>query len=182
MQAAPSIYRLKVTLNGVAPPVWRLVEVPGSVPLSKLHRILQAALGWENYHAYFFAVGTREYGPPGLDPEGMHSDRAARLANVAPIVGARFDYHYDLGDRWQHSVVVEAIAPLEGAGTVRCLAGARACPPEDCGGYPGYEEFLAAIKDRRHPRHKELREWIGGNFDPEAFDLSKVNAQLRRIR
>jgi hypothetical protein len=51
-----------------------------------------------------------------------------------------------------------------------CIAGKRACPPEDCGGVWGYEAFLAAISDPNHPEHESMLEWVGGDFDPEAFE------------
>ena len=60
----------------------------------------------------------------------------------------------------------------------RCIAGKRACPPEDCGGPWGYGDFLKAIQNRKHKRHEELLEWVGGEFDPEAFDIEAVNKEL----
>jgi hypothetical protein len=63
-----------------------------------------------------------------------------------------------------------------------CIEGSRVCPPEDCGGTGGYAHFLEAIRDRRHPEHHEWLEWVGGRFDPEAFDLIKVNQALKRFK
>jgi hypothetical protein len=98
-------------------------------------------------------------------------------------VGGAFTYLYDFGDSWDHEIAVEAIIPT--TARVRaslCLDGARACPPEDVGSIAGYEEFCAAIADPAHPRHDELREWIGRPFDPEALDLDAINLALRMIR
>src|SRR3989338_6218982 len=84
-----------------------------------------------------------------------------------------------MGDGWKHSVVLEAPLPAEAGKTYPlCLAGARACPPDDCGGPYGYEDFLKAIGDKKHPQHKEMLDWIGGDFDPELFDLEETNAVL----
>jgi hypothetical protein len=80
-------------------------------------------------------------------------------------------------------VVVEKINPPGAAASPECLAGERACPPEDCGAVPGYEAFLEAIRNPRHFEHKDLLAWAGGRFDPEAFDLVAVNCKLsRRLR
>jgi hypothetical protein len=96
--------------------------------------------------------------------------------------GQRFDYEYDFGDSWDHTLLVEKILlPQEGVHYPLCLKGKRTCPPEDVGGVWGYEYFLEAIRNPDHDEHEEYLNWIGGEFDPEAFDLEKVNAQLRSM-
>lgn len=99
------------------------------------------------------------------------------LSVASPSV--TFQYEYDFGDGREHEIVVEKVLPATaGAVAPCCLTGARACPPEDCGGPPGYEELLMAIRDPSHERHDELLEWLGGRFDPEKFDLVEVNRHL----
>ena len=90
-----------------------------------------------------------------------------------------FTYVYDYGDDWRHKVKVEKVVTL-GAPIERgvCIGGENACPPEDVGGPPGYEEFLAALADPNHSEHRDLTEWIGGSFDPAAFSVDKVNERL----
>jgi hypothetical protein len=61
---------------------------------------------------------------------------------------------------------------------VACLGGARACPPEDCGGAPRYEHMLAVLADSDHAEHEEMRVWVGKRYDPEGFDLAAVNRKL----
>jgi len=91
-----------------------------------------------------------------------------------------FRYVYDYGDNWQHKVKIEQIVDLDAPLTAPlCLAGKNACPPEDVGGAPGYEEFLAALADPNDPEHEHFKEWIGGDFDPAAFDIAEVNERLR---
>ena len=83
---------------------------------------------------------------------------------------------------WDHELLVEKILPRdEGKRYPRCLAGKRACPPEDCGGIRGYASFLAAIRDLQHPEHEEMLEWVGGEFDPDICDLDEVNRELPRL-
>ena len=78
---------------------------------------------------------------------------------------------------WPHDLTVEERLPTPKGKTLpRCTAGARSCPPEDCGGSPGYFELLEALHDVKHSEHESYKEWIGGEFDPESFDLERANA------
>ena len=173
-------YRLKVTLRGSRPPIWRRLEVPADVTLFELHRILQAVMGWTDSHLHQFWKGSTCYGTS--DPEfGLRreNERKVRLNEVLRKPRDRMVYEYDFGDGWEHDVVLEAIgaeAPADGA--VRVLAGKRACPPEDVGGIYGYAHFLDVIRNPAHPEHGELLDWCGGGFDAEAFDLDAVNERF----
>lgn len=182
--AAP-VYLLKVTLAYAEPTVWRRIKVRGDLSLARRHRVLQAAMGWQDAHLHEWTVAGRRYGE--LDPEEpgyeVEPERRLTLREAAPVEGARFEYLYDFGDGWTHEGLVEAIDPSDpGLRAAQCLAGERACPPEDCGGPPGYEEFLEAIRDPDHPEHENLLARAGGPFDPEAFDLVTVNRRLRALR
>lgn len=84
---------------------------------------------------------------------------------------------------WEHRIVVEATGkPVTDWPYPLCVAGERACPPEDVGGPPGYEDFLQAIADPGHEEHDSTLVWVGGAFDPEGFDINCVNRELRRLR
>ena len=180
-----AVYILRITLEAVEPPVWRRVQVPGSVTLERLHTIIQKAMGWRDAHLHEFEVGGRRYGQP--EPDDPHYKVEAEwkltLRAAAPTEGARFRYVYDLGDAWGHEVLVESIqapaAPFKHQG---CLAGERACPPEDCGGTPGYANLLDVLRDRTHPEHRDMLAWAGRGFNPERFDLAAVNRKLRLLK
>lgn len=179
-----TIYQIKITLDGLRPPLWRRVLVSANISLPTLHRLIQTVMGWEDAHLHAFRVGETAYGQPdtGVD-DWMQSETGIRLAQIAPAVKSKFRYEYDFGDDWQHTVVVEKTLPAEeGRAYPLCLTGKRACPPEDCGGPWGYAELLEAISTPEHKEHAELRDWVGEEFDPEAFDLDAVNAELRRRR
>lgn len=180
-----SIYQLKVTLDNIRPPVWRRVQVSGNTTLLRLHRVLQAVMGWQDYHLHQFMIEGVTYADPAYDEWGdwgIEPEEQYRLGQLVPGEGFRFHYEYDFGDSWMHTVLVEKIAPAEeGLHYPICLKGKRSCPPEDVGGVGGYWNFLQAIADPGHPEHGEYLEWVGGAFDPEAFDLEAVNAGLRRI-
>ena len=180
------IYQIQVTLGEIRPPIWRRIQVTSDTTLRKLHRILQEVMGWEDYHLHQFIIDELDYGEPDLEIDygnPTKSDRTVRLSEVVSRPKTKFAYEYDFGDGWWHEILIEKILPpQEKVRYPVCLAGKRACPPEDCGGPPGYAEFLEAIRDSNHERHEELLEWIGGSFDPDAFDLNQINTQLRRIR
>ena len=180
------IYQIKVTLRDSQPPIWQRIQVRSHITLAKLHRILQCVMGWEDAHLHQFAIGDQYFGMPGENDTGPRQttdERKYKLSEVVPEERSQFRYDYDFGDNWQHVLVVEKILPPEeGVRYPVCLAGARACPPEDVGGLPGYENFLEAIGDPGHPEHNEFSEWIGGTFDPEAFDVHEVNQRLRSKR
>lgn len=181
---ASVVYRIKVTLRSIRPPVWRRLEVRGDTSLYKLHQILQEAFGWWNSHLHEFVVAGESYGESFPDADfHVRSARRLKLAQAAPKVGDRFLYEYDFGDGWRHEIKVETIEPPEaGVRYPRCTHGKRRAPPEDVGGPPGYQHFLEALADPDHDEHEEYLEWVGGSFDPNAFDLEEINAKLRRIR
>ncbi len=186
MAKKPSqIYQIKVTLDDTHPPIWRRILMPGSTTLLRLHDILQIVMGWEDYHLHMFTIEGSIYGDPADDEYGdrITLDEANyKLSQVIYGEGHRFTYEYDFGDGWDHTLLVEKIISLQdGVHYPLCLKGKRACPPEDVGGVRGYINFLEAIRDPSHDEYEEYLAWVGGEFDPEAFDLEVVNAQLRSM-
>jgi hypothetical protein len=181
-----SIYQIKVTLADSQPPIWRRIQVRSDITLARLHGVLQAVMGWTDMHLHQFVIREKYYGVPDEDEVGLSKpvdEGKYSLSDVVSGENSAFAYDYDFGDNWEHELVVEKVLPPQkGVRYPLCLAGARACPPEDVGGIPGYENFREAIGDPQHPDHKVLSEWIGGSFDPEAFDLDEVNQLLRAMR
>ncbi|MBI3243119.1 MAG: plasmid pRiA4b ORF-3 family protein [Chloroflexi bacterium] len=181
------VYQLKITLRDFRPSIWRRVLVPGHYTLADLHYVVQFAMGWMDSHLHHFEVGETHYSlpTPGTDWEdgGEVDSRPVRLDVIAPSVKTKFLYLYDFGDSWEHDVLVEKISPPDSKMKYPvCLAGKGACPLEDVGGVWGYAEFLQAIKDPEHSEHDEYLEWVGGEFDPKAFDLVAVNKALKRLK
>lgn len=178
-----AIYRIKITLRDISPPIWRRIELKGNTSLYKLHQIIQASFGWFNSHLHQFIVDGEFYGEsyPEADFE-LKSGRRFKLQQAAPAVGDKFLYEYDFGDSWLHEIKVEAIGEAEtGVKYPRCIKGKRSAPPEDVGGPWGYETFLEAINNPEHEEFEGYLEWVGGEFDPEACDLEAINAELKRI-
>ena len=174
-------YQLYVELDWVRPKVWRRLLVPITIKLPSLHAALLWGTGWQGGHIHEFIFADMNYGriEPGWDlPDGVLDEAPVTLQEA---LGSRktFIYVYDYGDNWRHKVKVEKIVKLDAPlSSAVCLDGENACPPEDVGGAPGYEEFLAALADPTNPEHEELKDWIGGSFDPKAFDVAEVNERL----
>ncbi len=178
-QAKTMVYQLKVTLLGLKPPVWRRVLVPGDVNLAGLHCVIQYVMGWSNSHLHMFHVGKTRYAPRMPDWDDVEDEKKVILRDVAPKTGSKFFYEYDMGDSWGHEIRVEAITSTAAEPQrPECLAGAGACPPEDCGGIGGYEDLLAALRDPKHEQHTEMVDWVGEGFDPAAFNLAAANKAL----
>ena len=174
-------FTLKVTLEGIRPPIWRRFVVPAGISLAQLHRVLQIVMGWTDSHLHQFERGRVIYGLRDPDFGGQHEDeRRTRLDAVLRRKADWLTYEYDFGDSWTHRVVLETVE-ADVARSAVIVAGKGACPPEDCGGVGGYARVVSAAQDPDHPEHQEVREWLGGEFDPAAFDLAAINTALRRV-
>jgi len=179
------VHQLLIVLADTDPLVWRRVQVPASYSFWDFHVAIQDAMGWSDCHLHEFRVvvdgergGVERI---GLPMQEFGDDRPLRPGWTVPISDVLVRgllpmlYLYDFGDDWQHVVMYEGPAPVErGVTYPRCVSGARRCPPEDCGGPHGYAELLEAVGHSSHPRHDELREWLGGDFDPESFNARAV--------
>ena len=181
-----SIYQIKITLKDIRPPIWRRVQVRSPELLEHLHYVIQLSMGWTNSHLHSFSIQGMEYGVPmpefDMDDMEVRDEKKIKLSKIIPGEKFKFSYLYDFGDSWEHEILVEKVLAAEAEIKYPvCIKAKRACPPEDCGGTWGYEEFLEAIQDPEHPEHEAMLEWVGGHFDPEDADLAEANAQLQRI-
>ncbi len=182
---ADPVYQVKMTLKHIKPPVWRRVQTRDET-LAGLHDLIQTCMGWDNYHLHEFGIGNQRYGERGQGQDDfggwmdVGDEAKVKLSQLAGRGVKKFTYLYDMGDGWEHIIQIEKVLDAEpGVRYPRCIAGARACPPEDSGGAWGYAGFVEAIRNPKHERHEELLEWVGGEFDPEAFDIQAVNEELR---
>ncbi|NUM35522.1 MAG: plasmid pRiA4b ORF-3 family protein [Candidatus Brocadiae bacterium] len=168
------VYQLKISLLDTDPPVWRRVLVKSNTSLEKLHDIIQDSMGWEDCHLHAFDINRVSYGPE------EENDESIVLSDLIEKEKQKFQYTYDFGDSWEHKIVVEKILPIEkGKKYPICIDGENACPPEDCGGLPGYYSLLEAIEDPKNPEHEEMLEWIGTDFNPSSFNLKEINKRLK---
>jgi hypothetical protein len=184
VRAPPRTLHLRVELKGSWPPIWRRLQVPDRVSLPDLHLVIQGAFGWQGYHLHEFIINGLHYGDPDNDEweePGVQDESGVRLRSLGLREGDFLEYIYDFGDGWEHLVTVEKVLDSgRGARQPSCFGGKRACPPEDVGGLPGYREFLEAMSDPSHAEHDDYVAWIGGAFDPGAFDLAEANQRVRQ--
>lgn len=186
-----NVYQFKITLLGINPPIWRRIQVPESYTFYDLHVAVQDAMGWQDYHLHRFEI--REKKAEGkavimespfteLDFDGeevlMTTEVPLKLFFKKPMDRAL--YVYDYGDNWQHEILLEKIEPKASKQKYPvCLAGERACPPEDCGGIHGYYQCVEAFRNKDDS--EGLLSWLG-DWDPEKFDPSQVKFESPRKR
>lgn len=163
----PGAIRLKITLLGSDPLIWRRVEVPARTTLESLHWVLQTAFAWETCHPHVFEV----------DAGAVRNETSAGL----PAPGSKLYYVYDFGDDWTHEIEVEELSTERDIDTVTCLDGASAAPEEDCGGVWGWTQLCGILANPSHPQHAERLEWLGYVPDPHAFDIDDVNRGLAEL-
>lgn len=202
--------QLRITLLGTRPKIWRRVLCPADLNLGDLHAVIQVAMGWQDAHLHQFTLpgkkltrkegdelrrralklnvdlreltGERIFSNPSFQLEYTEDEDAAQLADVAPAAKSKLFYLYDMGDSWEHEILVEKrVDPEPGSPILQCIAGEGACPPEDSGGLWGYYDKLEALKDPDHEYHDETVEWLGADYNPDAFDLPHVNRDLSKM-
>jgi len=182
-----AMLRLRIDMRDSRPPIWRRIEVPDSLSLGDLHIVLQIAFDWEECHLHSFeAPDGRRFeppaafddaffmGPPSIDEGDVY------LCDLRDQFKKKVVYTYDFGDSWEHIIKLEKVTPVNDGKALRprCLDGRRAAPPEDCGGMWGYENLLAALADPAHEEHEFLSEWIGDDWDAQAFDAEAIDRRL----
>lgn len=183
------IIRLEARILGVEPAITRTLELPSDLNFAQLHEVLQAAFGWTDSHLHQFHVGGLTIGAPEAIEDTPYGPRVFEATEVQlkdltfpyeadPTLS--ITYQYDFGDDWRHELVLRRAGIEDDVKYPRCVAGQRACPPEDVGGYPGYADFLEAWLDSGHEEHKAMRRWAGTKFDPERFDLDKTNKAITK--
>lgn len=181
------IYQLKITLVGSKPPIWRRFLVKSDTLLSDLHLIIQTTMGWTNSHLHQFIIGNDSFQPDyeGMDDDGYsqpYTDK--RLNDFLENENSKLVYEYDFGDSWNHEIVLEKILE-EDKNTFYpvCTDGKNTCPVEDCGGIWGYEDLVKVLKNKKHPEHEEMKEWLGleedEDFDPKEFNKEYINESLK---
>ncbi|MDQ6964180.1 MAG: plasmid pRiA4b ORF-3 family protein [Mariprofundales bacterium] len=179
------LYLLKIKLLDIEPEIWRRFVVPASITLERFHDVIQIVMGWTDSHLHEFTIGKRRYTEyPECKEDGLACGRY-RLGDLIKQRGRTFRYLYDFGNSWEHELTLEDSRYINHdprANALVCLEGARACPPEDVGGIPGYFEFCTALNDPEHKSHASYIEWSGGSYNSERFDTEDINWELMKYR
>ena len=186
MTGPDDIAILRIELEDIDPLIWRRVAVHTSMNLKSVHGVIQAAMGWLDSHLWEFTANERKYGmlvPNDADWNERIKDAANTKLSAFLTVGVReIGYVYDMGDNWEHRIIVEKLKAAEpGALYPEFLGGERRCPPEDCGGIPGYYEFLKNIASKQNKKRKAALDWYGGPYDPDEIGEQRIIATLKRI-
>ena len=185
----PCLITLRIELVGTTPLVWRRITLDGRSSFAALHHVIQAAMGWHDAHLHQFRINNRYIGVPDPEndaPEWHTEDERKVLLNRVLTDDAVFTYLYDFGDGWEHRLLVEECDDSDdlrfGDGDAWVDAGERACPPEDCGGVGGFQDFLEKLEDEPYSdESKDLRKWAGLDYDPARFDRQAANAAIKRL-
>jgi len=185
-------YQFKIQIKGIQkPPVWRRLLISSAITFDIFHQVIQAAFGWADCHMYQFSeygwssdivykIPDEEYD----DEDEVEDSRLVKLSNVFTKPKQKFTYIYDFGDDWSHQIILEEIIDKKIIKPV-CIAGKGACPPEDCGGIPGYENLIDILNDPNHPEYKEMINWLGIEkgkiWDVNHYNSDIVNKRLTKI-
>jgi hypothetical protein len=177
---------LRIELEDIEPLIWRRVAVRTSVNLKAVHSVIQAAMGWLDCHLWEFRGDERKYGMLIHDDpdwnERINNAATTKLSTVLATGVKEVSYVYDMGDNWQHRIIVEKLKAAEpGELYPLYLGGERRCPPEDCGGFPGYYKFLDNIGSKQSKKRKAALDWYGGPYDPDEIGEHQIITALSRI-
>jgi hypothetical protein len=172
------MYQLKITINDITPPIWRRLLVSENITLYKLHHIIQESFGWKNYHLYFFGRIESKIGDVQLWDDGETTpDSLVKIRDILVKENPTLIYTYDMGENWVHTIELEQVHHTMKTQR-KCIGGERQCPPEDCGGIPGYENILKTLKNPGTDEYREMVTWLDGKTDPEFIDIRMINAHL----
>jgi len=190
MNTSKLAYQFKITLGEILPPIWRRIQVPAKYSFWDLHVALQDSIGWLDYHLHMFRFrkphkkAVVEIGIPGdeMDDHITLPGWEISIGDYFTEPGNVALYEYDFGDIWEHELLLEGIQlKEEGAKYPRCIAGERACPPEDCGGVPGYYRLLEILSNPKHDEYMQTIDWLKGHaksyypYRPDEFEPEKVH-------
>ncbi len=175
--------QIKIALNNIKPMIWRRILVPNDITLSEFHEYIQCAMEWEEAHLHSFTSVDKRIFVPVFEAEDLdercEDESQISLVEVLQKKGDKLYYCYDFGDNWEHTITVEKVRPIADIDNYDfCLGGKRACPPEDCGGVPGYQRLIKILSTPTHEEYQEVKEWLGDFYNPEYFDIDKVNVMF----
>lgn len=178
-KSIPAGYLLKVQLCDISPAIWRSFTVSADITLGDLHTLLQVIMGWTNSHLHGFRDEENCYGPFDEELEDQVDENNVLLSDVFRKKESSLVYYYDFGDGWEHQITCEEV--LLKTPETEVIDGKRACPPDDCGGVPGYYRILEAFADSNDDEHDDLMDWLSDDYDPKFFDAEQINRALKKI-
>ena len=186
-------YQLRIELRGFKPAIYRDVLVDPAMTLSKFHKLIQVAMGWEDVHLHGFALqqknesyyrvpAIRRFEKPNPDGWGESAQNEARykLQDLLLNPKDKLLYLYDFGDDWEHIITLKAVVETD-VPLPHLLKAQNACPPEDCGGPPGAEYWSSVWYDKAHPEH-DIAEQMYGKHEPGWLDFEMLQKAVNRLK
>ncbi|TXF90882.1 plasmid pRiA4b ORF-3 family protein [Neolewinella aurantiaca] len=181
-----AVYRIKISLKGAKPPIWRRIELSINTPLEELHAIIQTVFEWTDSHLHAFQNSRRDSFVSPHDPysqEWSESYEGMTIEDMFAVSGKKFTYHYDFGDSWYHEVMLEKELPVDKKVKYpRCTAGRCAAPLDDMGGLWGFYDLVEAIEDPKHEMYEDAVAYLGKGFNLKAFDREAIDKRLAGFR
>ena len=180
-------YDLNVRLDLDGKDAVRRLRVPAIMTFEQLHKVLQKAFGWKNYHLYDFGLfkewSENRYSTPDVElvVESNQYDAYETNPNAKSMAGVRLCdylqeynkilYRYDYGDDWHHYIEVEKTIEDCNDSLPILLSGDGDSPPDDVGGSGGFAEFIEVIADPEHEDYEHLTQWAKSQWwRPFDFD------------
>lgn len=178
------LYQVKITLvgsnHGSKPLIWRRLIVPKSITLDELHMVIQEAMGWLSYHLHVFSKENSDY--PEITDFHTEDSKDLPLITLLRNRGEKLTYWYDMGDCWEHRILVEKSSLPDDQVLLDqvpiCIKGNGICPAEDSGGIVGYYNKLKEAKNSLNPDCEWLQEWLEEDMDTRKYDIETINKRL----
>jgi Plasmid pRiA4b ORF-3-like protein len=182
------VYQIKISLKDIRPEIWRRIQIDSETSFYEMHHIIQIVMDWWNYHLYQFVISNpfnrsriRIGNPELLDDSEALVDRSTLISSILANEKDTLNYEYDFGDSWKHLIKLEKIIQIGKIAHPKCIDGKRNTPPEDCGGVPGFYNFIEIMSDKKNKEYKSTKKWYGGDYDPDFIDIQKINQNLENI-
>lgn len=184
MKSMDRVFEIRIELKDTVPIVWRELVVPETLTFYEFHHAIQISFGWENYHLYSFDAKGQSYGNLDLlEDVDTINDKSIFINQLLQKEQDTINYEYDFGDGWVHNIELKKIKPHTSKVNLPIVIdGAKASPPEDCGGVHGFENLKNVMKNPKDLEYKELVRWLGKPFDPNEFNIQHINEDLKKLK
>lgn len=181
---ADSSIVLRFDIDRLEPRIWRIVRVPGDLPLTSLHTILQIVMAWTGTHAHAFEVHNNAASRHGAGRGAVWTAVDERLSVAEALAASHDAFGYRYGDAAPWRVLITRARghwQVRRKAPILCIDGYLAAPVDDGHDCTEYNAVLAATLGRGPGLTDAQRQRLGPRFDPENFDRGAINRQLARL-
>lgn len=178
-------FQLRIELSYSSPPIWRTVNLPGTLTLSAFHRVIQACFGWDDTASHRFLIGKIFYGPTKTDLSRVtRSEDTIQLYELENDMGFIFSYLYDGGCGWECEIDLEQLLPdSRDIPHPELVASDRATPPEQIDDIHEFQDILAQLESDEEDSAGILTQYhLPSSFNPAICDMDAINELIQRIK